>query len=164
QSDGASMADRTSTQGQNAQDATGVGAADAGTRGSGSLTGCVSCVENQCGTQIDACLGDTACRNGLVCTLDQCLAPDSTGGLSIGSADLTCILGRCFMGDLVAAGTATGALNCLSKRCRTTCTAAIEGGASLGEIGAVLRSLVSTTGPSNGGAPDAQAAGTMDVV
>src|SRR5437763_2099366 len=68
---------------------------------------CIECVRDRCGADVNGCANDAMCRQGLACALATCLAtPADAGG-----PDTVCLLG-CFMGNVGALLTATGALGC----------------------------------------------------
>ena len=110
----------------------------------GALGGCVTCIRDRCGAQVNQCLNNDACRAGLQCTFTTCLGT--------GMPDPACLLG-CFMGDPAAALSAVAALMCINSSCGAACMAGgLEGG---GEGGVVLDSSISSDGsmPPDGSPP-----------
>jgi hypothetical protein len=89
-----------------------------GTGGSGPLA-CFTCITQKC-PAVGQCLLDNACRDGVICTFQQCL-----GGGS-GLPNFPCLLG-CFNGDFQAAINAFQALQCFFSQCATPCQGAIPG-------------------------------------
>ncbi len=47
---------------------------------SGPIGVCAQCVANNCGNQVNACVNDRACLQGLACTVTQCLLGGGGGG------------------------------------------------------------------------------------
>jgi hypothetical protein len=109
----------------------------------GPLGGCVTCIRDRCGDQVNQCVNDSVCRAGLQCTLATCLGT--------GMPDVTCVL-ACFMGDTVATLTAVGALTCINMSCGATCMAGLDGGAP-GDAG----TAVDGSPPDSPTPPDANA-------
>lgn len=87
---------------------------------SGPIGACATCVADHCRSQVNACLNDTACRNGMVCTVMKCLG----GG---GTPDFACVLG-CFGGDFGEAAKAISAFTCVISSCGSTCGGIFGGG------------------------------------
>jgi hypothetical protein len=85
----------------------------------GPLGGCVTCVRDRCGDQVNQCLNDEACRTGLQCTFTMCLGS--------GMPDQACVLG-CFMNNPLAALSAVAALTCINMSCGASCMPVMEGG------------------------------------
>ena len=103
----------------------------------GPIGGCVTCVRDHCGAQVNQCLNNEVCRAGLQCTFTMCL--------SSGMPDTACVLG-CFNNDPAAALTAVATLMCINSSCGAACMpGGLEGG--------MFDSSVS----SDGSATDAQA-------
>ncbi|MEO7097420.1 MAG: hypothetical protein ABI175_29430 [Polyangiales bacterium] len=87
---------------------------------SGPIGECATCVATNCSKQVNACLNDPDCRNGLACTVTSCLAG---GG---GTPDLACVL-KCFGGDFTKAAAALSAFTCVTGKCGTPCGGLIGG-------------------------------------
>jgi hypothetical protein len=85
---------------------------------------CVDCVRDHCSTQINQCVNDTACREGLLCAARMC-APGSSPDAG---ADLVCLF-ACFKGDLVKVFGALEGLGCIQSNCTNACSTE-DGGAS----------------------------------
>jgi hypothetical protein len=90
---------------------------------SGPIGECASCVATNCSKQVNACLNDPTCRNGLACTVMKCLA----GGGGGGTPDLGCVL-TCFGGDFSKAAEAIAAFTCVTGKCGTACGGLLGGG------------------------------------
>ena len=90
----------------------------------GPLGGCVACIRDRCGAQVNECANSDVCRAGLLCTLATCV---STGADA--QPDFACLSG-CFMGDFRAVLTATGSFSCINSSCGVACLppGAPEGG------------------------------------
>jgi hypothetical protein len=88
----------------------------------GPIGDCVSCIRDRCGTQVNQCVNNDACRAGLQCTFTTCAA--------MGTFDQACVLG-CFT-DPAAAFAAVGALTCIGSNCGAACMPNMEGGATDG--------------------------------
>jgi len=90
----------------------------------GPLGGCVACIRDRCGAQVNECANSDVCRAGLLCTLATCV---STGADA--QPDLACLSG-CFMGDFRAVLAATGSFSCINSSCGVACLppGATEGG------------------------------------
>ena len=95
----------------------------------GPLSGCVTCVRDRCGMQVNACANDEACRAGLLCTIMTCLATGGDAG-----PDLACVTG-CFMGDFRAAFAAIGSFTCINMNCGASCVPMADGGVPSDAIG-----------------------------
>ena len=91
---------------------------------SGPIGECATCVATNCSKQVNTCLNDPVCRNGLACTVMKCLAGGGGGG---GMPDLACVLG-CFGGDFGKAAEAIGAFTCVTGKCGGACGGLIGGG------------------------------------
>jgi hypothetical protein len=85
----------------------------------GAIGACVSCLDEQCGMQINACVNDPVCRDGIGCTLVNCLGPHD-GGPPDGGLDFACI-NQCFMGNFNAIAQAVSAVGCVSSQCVGNC-------------------------------------------
>jgi hypothetical protein len=88
-----------------------------GSGGTGPLA-CLSCINDQC-PEVQDCLFDQVCRDGVTCAFQTCLG----GG---GTPSLSCMLG-CFDGDFQAALQAFQALQCFTSQCGQTCGGLIPG-------------------------------------
>jgi hypothetical protein len=95
---------------------------------SGPIGECATCVATNCSKQVNACLNDPACRNGLACTVTSCLAG---GG---GTPDLACVL-KCFDGDFGKAAGAISAFTCVTGKCGTACGGLLGGIPGIGPGG-----------------------------
>ncbi len=100
--------------------------------GSG-LVQCGTCVAQQCGTDVAACLGDSACRDVIQCVTTTCLGLGGTGGGGGGGGgiDPTCLLG-CSSGGGAGVGEALGVFQCLTSDCGTACGGLLGGLGGLG--------------------------------
>jgi hypothetical protein len=94
------------------------GTGGSGTGGTGGVVQCVECITQSC-PQVQQCLGDTSCRQGVECVLTQCL---SGGGFNF-----QCAIG-CFNGDFGAAIQALQAVQCVYQQCGANCVGGIGGG------------------------------------
>jgi hypothetical protein len=73
---------------------------------------CVNCVLGSC-PEVATCVTNTACANGLVCTVTQCAADAGLG-------NIMCV-SRCFGGNLqLALGAVTG-ITCVLQGCGPKC-------------------------------------------
>lgn len=88
-----------------------------GSGGTGPLA-CLSCINDKC-PEVQDCLFDQVCQNGVICAFQTCLG----GG---GTPSLSCMLG-CFDGDFQAALQAFQALQCFTSQCGQTCGGSIPG-------------------------------------
>ena len=88
----------------------------------GALGDCVSCLQDECGDQINACYNDPTCVEGIQCTVTDCLAGSGSGGSggSAGGVDFQCVLG-CFDNDIGSAMTAMAAFQCVTESCSDDC-------------------------------------------
>ncbi|MBI4956586.1 MAG: hypothetical protein HY908_31505 [Myxococcales bacterium] len=73
---------------------------------------CLACVGQSC-PEVLACITDSACAQGILCTVQNCLAG--------GQPDLLCVAG-CFNGDLQAAMDALQAFSCIFGTCGDYCS------------------------------------------
>lgn len=88
---------------------------------SGPIGACASCVRDQCGAQVNACVNSPECRTGLACTMTRCLAGGGGGGGGgTGGFDLKCVT-DCFGGDLSKAFQAISMFTCITGKCGTPC-------------------------------------------
>jgi hypothetical protein len=92
----------------------------------GPIAECAACASDHCGTQVNGCFNDPTCRDGLTCTIANCLGGARDGGGGPGGLDFTCI-NNCFMGNLGAAAQAIGAFTCITNNCGMACTGALGG-------------------------------------
>lgn len=103
--------------GEGGMSAGGMGGAGTGGEGQGGSTpppnpiDCLTCVATECPETV-ACLTDTTCVQGLVCTVSQCL--------SDGQPDLACVA-DCFDGDFDAALQAIQSISCVIGPCGDVC-------------------------------------------
>jgi hypothetical protein len=104
----------------------GGGGSSGGSGGSGGTgpIACFTCITQQCPSAAE-CLFDTACRDGAICAVSQCLG----GGL-----DFQCLIG-CFQGDFTAALKAFQAFQCLFSQCAGPCAGGIPGFPGLPGVG-----------------------------
>lgn len=96
---------------------------------SGPIGACASCVASNCSAQVNACLNDPTCRNGLTCVVTKCLGGGGPGGF-----DLTCVFG-CFGGDFSKASEAISAFTCVTGKCGSACGGVLGGGGIPGTDG-----------------------------
>ncbi len=82
----------------------------------GPLGGCLTCVRDQCGAQVNECANSESCRAGLLCTLTTCVAAGGDGG-----PDIACVT-SCFMGDFGAVLTVAGSFACINTGCGGACS------------------------------------------
>jgi hypothetical protein len=90
----------------------------------GPIGGCVTCVRDHCGPQVNQCLNNDVCRMGLQCTFTMCL--------SSGMPDQACLLG-CFNNDPAAALTAFATLSCINSNCGAACMPGVMEGGPIGD-------------------------------
>jgi hypothetical protein len=83
--------------------------------------GCPACIRDRCGEQINACINNPACANGLFCTLQMCAGGLLGGDGGFTPTDLVCVLG-CFNGDTATAFMAIGSLTCVTMTCGGSCS------------------------------------------
>jgi hypothetical protein len=83
--------------------------------------GCPACIRDRCGAQINACINNPACANGLFCTLQMCAGGLVGGDGGFTPTDLVCVLG-CFNGDQATAFMAIGSLTCITMTCGGSCS------------------------------------------
>jgi hypothetical protein len=76
---------------------------------------CVLCARNYCSTQVDACVGTTACLGGIVCAV-----------LSCQQGQIDCLLG-CFGNDVNALTAGINVATCMVNQCGLTCVTAFGG-------------------------------------
>lgn len=87
--------------------------------------GCPNCLRDRCGSQINACINNPACGQGLLCTIQNCALD---GGISTTNpAALLCVL-NCFGGDQATAFMAIGSLTCVTMTCGSVCIPEAGGG------------------------------------
>lgn len=72
---------------------------------------CFTCIGANC-PEVLQCIQDMACRDGLVCSISQCL--------SNGQPDLVCVA-DCFNGDFQQAFLAFQAITCMLSQCGDVC-------------------------------------------
>jgi hypothetical protein len=82
---------------------------------SGPIANCVTCADQSCNSQVNACYNNPACAGGVVCAVTSC------GGFSLG-----CVL-SCFGGNFQAAIQAFAAFTCVATNCGQQCIGAIGG-------------------------------------
>jgi hypothetical protein len=87
---------------------------------SGPIADCVSCADQSCNDQVNACFNNPACAQGVVCAATSC-----------GGFNLQCIL-QCFGGNFQAGLQAFQAFLCLAQNCGQECIGAIIGGGGPG--------------------------------
>lgn len=102
----------------------GSGGGTGGSGGSGPLA-CFQCVTQEC-PQVGECLLDDACRNGAICTFQQCMGGGGSGGSGGGLPNFQCVL-QCFGGDFQAAITAFQGFQCFFTKCADDCQGGIPG-------------------------------------
>lgn len=85
---------------------------------SGTPIDCLACIGTSC-PEAMACIQDSACVQGMVCAVSQCL-----GG---GSPDMMCVL-DCFNGDMQAAMLALNTITCIFGSCGPECAGLLPGG------------------------------------
>jgi hypothetical protein len=103
------------------------GAAGSGGAGGTGPLACFTCITQKC-PEVGQCLFDDACRDGVICALQQCLGSGS------GLPNFPCLLG-CFNGDFQAAINAFQALQCFFSQCSTACQGSIPGLPGVGGSG-----------------------------
>ncbi len=86
---------------------------------SGPIFNCVSCAEQNCKNQVNACYNDPACASGVVCAATSC-----------GGFNLQCVL-SCFQGKFQAAIKAFQVFTCLAQNCGQSCIGVVTGGGGL---------------------------------
>ena len=87
--------------------------------------GCTNCLRDRCGSQINACINNPACGQGLLCTIQNCALD---GGISTTNPTaLLCVL-NCFGGDQATAFMAIGSLTCVTMTCGSICIPEAGGG------------------------------------
>jgi hypothetical protein len=87
---------------------------------SGPIFECVSCAQQNCESQVNACFNNPACAQGVVCAATSC-----------GGFNLQCIL-QCFGGNFQAGLQAFQTFICLASNCGQECIGAIIGGGGPG--------------------------------
>jgi hypothetical protein len=86
---------------------------------SGPIGACATCVADKCRGQVNSCVNDPACLQGLGCVVQKCLA----GGTGF---DMACLAG-CFNGDFTAMLTAVNAFSCVTGTCGSACGGLLGG-------------------------------------
>lgn len=86
---------------------------------SGPIFECATCVKDACYVQVNTCVNDPKCAQGLVCAVQKCV-----GG---GGPNVQCLLG-CFNGNVGALLEAVQAFQCIGTKCGADCIGAIGGG------------------------------------
>ena len=86
----------------------------------GPVASCIGCVRDRCGAEVNRCVNDPLCRQGLACALATCVTMTTDGSAG---PDPVCLLG-CFMGNLGALASAGGALGCIGMSCAASCNPA----------------------------------------
>jgi hypothetical protein len=85
---------------------------------------CPSCLQDQCGTDINDCYNDPTCWQGIQCAVTDCLAGGGGGaggsGGGGGQIDFACVLG-CFNNDMGSAMTALTMFTCITQSCGEAC-------------------------------------------
>ncbi len=125
-----------------------MGTGGSGAGGTGGVLGCASCVTQQCGTQINACLQDPNCLMGIQCIATMCLGGGGAmgggplGGALGGGGNFGCFL-QCFGGNFQTVGEAISAVTCVTQQCGSTC----------GGAGGLLGGLGGGPAPAGGGVP-----------
>jgi predicted small lipoprotein YifL len=116
----------------------------------GGIVGCFACAEDSCGTQVNACVGSSACVEEGTCDL-MCLGGGTTGGglaggglagggmAGGGMAGLGGLNLQCFQSctkDQMASQELLAALTCTFGSCGSQCLSALGGaGGGLGGLG-----------------------------
>jgi hypothetical protein len=111
---------------------------------------CGTCVREHCGTQINQCVNDPACREGLLCAAQMCAGSSAADA----GPDLVCLFG-CFRGDLGKVLSALEGLGCIKSNCTDACSAE-DGGASDARAD-------SETVPDASGQPDVEATADANI-
>jgi len=105
---------------------------------------CTTCLQEECGDQINACYNDPTCVAGIQCTITDCLAGGGGGGAGGsggggGGIDFQCVLG-CFDNDFGSAMTGLSAFQCITGTCADPCGLG-GGGAGGGTGGAGINGM-----------------------
>lgn len=92
---------------------------------SGPIGECMSCLQGECGTEINACYNDPVCIAGTQCVVTDCLLGGGGGGAggsggAGGQIDFMCVLG-CFNNDLGSAMAAISMFSCITQTCGDNC-------------------------------------------
>jgi hypothetical protein len=108
----------------------------------GGIIGCFACAQDQCGTQVDACIADQACLQEGICDLTTCLGGMTTGTGGGGGGLLGGLNLQCFMTcgpNQAASSELISALQCTFTSCGTECLSALTmaggAGGGLGGLG-----------------------------
>jgi hypothetical protein len=92
----------------------------------GPAAACINCVRDRCGAEVNRCANSDPCRQGLACALTSCIAMQAEGGPGGAGPDPACLFG-CFMGNLGALASASGAFSCIGMNCTAACAAGDAG-------------------------------------
>jgi hypothetical protein len=106
---------------------------------------CMTCLEQECKEEINACYNDPTCLSGVQCTITDCLIGGGGGGAGGGSGgggggiDMTCVL-NCFDNDYGSAMAAFSMFTCITQSCGEECAGGLGGagggsGTSLNGLG-----------------------------
>ncbi len=130
----------------------------------GGIIGCFACAQQQCGTQVGACLASQACLAEGTCDLTTCLAGmaggtaaggSSGGGLGgLGGIDLQCF--QSCQKDPQGSADLFAAVECTFTSCGTECLSALTsagqgGGGTLGGLGGLGGGTLGGLGGLGGG-------------
>ncbi len=96
------------------------GSSTGGSGGTGPLA-CIQCIGQQC-PQVQQCIMDSACRQGAICTVQNCLSGGGGGGAQM----LQCAA-KCFNGNYSKAFQALQGLQCVMQQCGGQCQGGIPG-------------------------------------
>lgn len=102
----------------------------------GPIGACASCVADKCRNQVNTCVNDPACLQGLGCVVQSCLG--SGGGF-----DLACLQG-CFNGNFTTMLNAINAFSCVTGTCGSACGGLLGGIPGLPGAGGFLPLRAST--------------------
>ncbi len=100
---------------------------------SGPIGECLSCLQGQCGDQINACYNDATCWSGIQCAATSCFTSGGggSGGSGSGGIDYACLM-ECFDNDMTAIMTALQMFQCITGTCGELCGMSGQGGSGGG--------------------------------